>query len=516
MVASPQPQKLQPTLDVLDRVAVVYLTLPLVVFLVGWFKIWAALPLLACVAYSLKGLAAPRLSGAAGWPVTPLQLKVAVIAACAWTFFGGVGHFVFANADWHVRDAVLHDVVSGQWPVGYGIHDGLVTLLRAPLGYYLVPAVVGKGFGLPAAHLFMGAWTAFGTTLFLLQVLSLMPSRLSISIMAVLVIVMFSGFDIIGNLLNDGPHFRYYWKIATHLEWWAGSYQYSSITTQLFWVPNHAIGGWLAVGMLCRAKGGKQLDAMLPMIVIAAALWSPLSALGLLPFVFWRILTTLARDRDFSLLLPNVWAPALVVGGLVAAYFALDLGGISKGVSVGQRGAADVVMDVLMQAQFFLLEAGILGIAILLIRPSAQVIVALVVLAILPVVRFGPGNDLVMRGSIPSLAVLAIASCLALFEDGSRIPATLNKRIALGLLLLVGAVTPIAEFARAIVLPKWPINLDATLIGANCGAYPAHYVARLRTETIARILRPTHAIAVGPNACVNPAVVLMVHGGLLQ
>ena len=33
------------------------------------------------------------------------------------------------------------------------------------------------------------------------------------------------------------------WNITSHLEWWAGKYQYSSTTTQLFWVPNHAPRG---------------------------------------------------------------------------------------------------------------------------------------------------------------------------------------------------------------------------------------------------------------------------------
>jgi len=33
-----------------------------------------------------------------------------------------------------------------------------------------------------------------------------------------------------------------HWDVTKHLEWWAGRYQYSSMTTQLFWVPNHALG----------------------------------------------------------------------------------------------------------------------------------------------------------------------------------------------------------------------------------------------------------------------------------
>jgi len=92
--------------------------------------------------------------------------------------FGGTGHWVFANADWHIRDAVLHDLVTGAWPVGYGAKDGVPTLLRAPLGYYLPAALVGKAAGLAAAHVALTIWTAVGATIFLMQVLSLMPGKL--------------------------------------------------------------------------------------------------------------------------------------------------------------------------------------------------------------------------------------------------------------------------------------------------------------------------------------------------
>jgi hypothetical protein len=73
----------------------------------------------------------------------------------------------------------------------------------------------------------------------------------------------------------------------------------------------------------------------------------------------------------------------------------------------------------------------------------------------------------------------------------------------------VGAITPVAEIARAILLPAWPINLKATLIGADCGHYAPHYVARLRDETLSLLMRRPHRIALGPQgpgACDNPAL----------
>jgi hypothetical protein len=501
----------------LDRLVVAYLALPLAIFLVGWMQLWVAVPLLACLAYCLRPLFAPAASPSQLIPVSRLHLLVAIAAGLAWTYFGGTAHFVFANADWHVRDAVLHDLVVSPWPVGYGLADGRESMLRAPLAYYLPAALVGKFAGLGAAHLALAAWTALGACLFLLQVLSLTPSRAAVAILVAILVVLFSGLDFIGNLINYGPRFLMLWHIDNHLEWWAGTYQYSSMTTQFFWVPNHAISGWLTIGLLCRDRRGTPLDALLPIVIVAGALWSPLTTLGAVPFVLWKVCAAMARDRSLSLLHPRVWAPALLVGIAIAAYLMLDPGNIPKGW-IGGGGNESIIDGLLRQAQFFLLEAGLIGFAVLALRSSSQVVLALVILALLPLAHFGPANDLVMRGSIPSLVVLLIGACLAMLAKSADLHGRLRKA-ALAFLLVVGAITPVQEFARAVMLPAWPINRELTLIGASCGGYAPHYVAHLGGEMIVRLLRAPHRLDLGPQGrtvCSNPAWTLMYRHGLLD
>ncbi len=502
-------------LDLLDRVVVAYLVLPLWIFLLGWLELWAALPLLLVMMYALGPLVAagrgsgsrPRLSG---W-----QVAIAIAAGCMWTVCGGIGHWMFANADWHIRDAVLHDLVTGEWPVGYGAEGGGTSLLRAPIGYYLPAALLGKAAGLAAAQFGLAVWTAAGATLFLLQVLSLMPRKVGAALASVVVIVAFSGLDAVGTLMRV-PGASAHWDVTNHLEWWAQRYQYSSATTQLFWVPNHALGGWLVIGLLCRQRAA-QVGALLLMTVVAVALWSPLAALGLVPFVLLRVWEVSTRRRTSRFLHPRVWAPALAVGLVIASYLTLDAGQIPKGWTIGSQGfgPAAIAEDLWRQAEFFFLEAGLLGLAILSIRRSAAVILALGVLAVLPVVSFGPSNDFVMRVSIPSLTVLAIGACLALFAQpsagvaASGRPTLGIKKALLAGLLLIGAITPFQEFARAAVLDRWSANLDATLIDATCGVYLPHYVARLHGQPVGALLRPPHALPVGRaglQACQNPAV----------
>jgi hypothetical protein len=497
--------------DGLDRAVVAYLFLPLVIFLAGWLAPWAAVPLLVCVAYAVVVGLRPRTCACpvpAGAPLTPRAMAVAIAAGSVWAAVGGTDHWVFANADWHMRDALLHDLVVGRWPVGYGEHDGMATLLRAPLAYFLPAAVVGKWAGLPAAHLALLIWTATGASLFLLQVVSLAPSRTGSMVAVVAIVALFSGLDVVGTLIDVGPSDRTAGHLGTHLEWWAGLYQYSSMTTQLFWVPNHAFGSWLTIGLLARHRRDGATDALLPMVLVAIALWSPFAAIGCLPFIVCHGLGTLRRDRAFDLLHPRIWAPALVVGLVVAGYLTYDAATVGARWAGGRGDSA--IMVLLRHVQFFLLEAGLIGVALMRLRRSVEIYLALLILALLPFAVLGPGNDLVMRASIPSLTVLAIACALALVE--SLPGGAVRPKLALAGLLAIGAVTPVHEIARSFELPVWPINLEATLVDADCGHYPPHYVARLSDAPITRVLRVPQALLPGPVRaanCDNPAFFLM-------
>jgi hypothetical protein len=272
-------------------------------------------------------------------------------------------------------------------------------------------------------------------------------------------------------------------------------------------VPNHAFSGWLIIGLLYRCGLDSDLEVLLPFLLATAALWSPLTALGLVPFVMWRAAEYFFKRRSVKLLYPTTWFPALVVGFALSAYLTMSAGIVPKGSSLAGWSSGDAIMSILRQTQFFLLEAGLIGLAIALIRPSAELFIALAVLALLPAVYLGPNNDLVMRASIPALIVLAISAFMALLEKTPQ-PKIHQKKAFLAGLLLIGAMTPIAEISRALIFPVWPVNFQATLIGANCGGFAPHYVAELSGQAILHILRPPSRVALGPlgpESCRNPA-----------
>ena len=123
---------------------------------------------------------------------------------------------------------------------------------------------------------------------------------------------------------------------------------------------------------------------------------------------------------------------------------------------------------------------------------------ALAILLLLPLYRFGPSSDLMLRASAPALAVLALAAAEVLAGGGAR-----GWRAALAALLLVGAVGAAQEPERALMVPRWaPREVSLSeLYAAEPGGLERplpHYVARLRPSALAWLLREPARVPASP------------------
>lgn len=99
--------------------------------------------------------------------------------------------------------------------------------------------------------------------------------------MAVVYIYLFSGMDILGYYVTGIDMSTV--AQSDHLEWWT-KFQFSSITTQLFWVFNQCIPAWLVTILLFLQKSNKYMAVLLA----AAMLNCTLPFVGLIPFAaYW-------------------------------------------------------------------------------------------------------------------------------------------------------------------------------------------------------------------------------------
>jgi hypothetical protein len=455
-----------------DKLAILYLTLPVAIFFVQWFKPWFGLPIAVA---SLAGLPYLLPKGAAGvhGGLPGRTLAVAAVVAAVWTLLGGSGHFFYANYfDWHIRDAVLRDLAVMPLPPAYRVEDGVATILRAPIAYYVLPGLLGRLAGVNYADGFLYLWTFAGTLLFLLQVMAGERRWGSLALITAAV-VLFSGMDILAeptSLLD----------ITSHKEWWAGLYQYSSDSTLLFWVPNHVLPGWLSIALIYRCRDDPRFLAIAAWLGALTLLWAPLVSIGLLPFLAALAWRSLRRGSW-----PNLFSVCnLVAGPLVAAGTVVYVTIAAATIPGPNLGPLPLLPQVMIYFTFILIEFAVL--CYLLFRNFKDGIeplffgVAVAVLMALPLFKYGPNNDLVMRGSIPALAAVMFA-----VVDGWARPARfLKPNVLLTVVLAIGAVTPISEIARALLWPNWQPRLDRSVYDVTAGASP-NYLAELRPGSLA-------------------------------
>jgi hypothetical protein len=476
-------------LSLLDGLICLYLVLPLLLFC-AWFKwpVAICLGLLTCygVVQALPGVNLRRLE-----PGVRALVPIAVVAL-AWTALTGLGHFFYANFDWITRDAVLRDLVETPWPPMYESDPSAPVILRAPVGFYLPVAALGSVLGLRCADLLLYLWTAFGFALVLCASTSLFSTRRE-RILCGLLMLFFGGMDLLGFPLLRGklP------ALGQHLEWWAVFAQYSSNSTLMFWVPNHALPAWLGLLLALRHWRTPELARMTPMLAAAIALWSPLSAAGLVPF----FLAGLDWRRDLrTLFATRSGLPFLALAGLVARYITMDTQAIARGWAIDLFPNA--VLFGIHYVAFCMLEFGI--IALLLARLRAfdlKVGVAVVILVALPFYHFGGGNDLVMRCSIPALLVLALAAVRPLAASDRPV-----ARALLGLVLIVGALGASQEPARALLTPRWALTgktlpqISADLSPRGFVQLPSNYVGRLNQPGLQALMREPTMVLPYPDA----------------
>jgi hypothetical protein len=474
--------------DRLTAAVLAYLLLPNLIFLGGWLRwLWAA-PAIALLLWAASRSADWRQALRAATPVSAKTMLFLVAAGFAWAMFGGAGHFFYANSDWPTRDAVLGDLAKNPWPLAYPLANGGTVMLRTAMGYFLPAATFAKVFGLATANGALYVWTALGTVLFLL----LLPWRAGKGLPLQLgVIVLFSGMDFVGThlgrlSLNPFMH-------PFHIEWWAGQFQYSSLTTQLFWVPNHALPGWLAAALYFRHRQTPDLPRLLAFALPLLILWSPFAVLGMLPFVLLEALQRLSHRRPLTVPF------AVIAGCLPLTYITLRLmtlkleaiqpaAHFTTRIATGNERA--LFEHAVLMFEFVMLEAGLLVMILTALRPDIRTLLGMIgaVLALLPFVTFGPSNDIVMRASIPALVLLAIVAAQTV--PGAALPGTaLRQRLVLGTFLLVGAITPLYEFWRAIALRPWPADYSKSLAQVQSGGLPPHYVGRNNRRDLTFLLR---------------------------
>lgn len=470
-------------------------------FIVCMLQPWLAAPACILMAMGLWALFGRAPSRAVAVDLQPQWRVWAVcgLVALGLCLLGGEGRIFYANTDWQIRDAVLADLSRRPWPVSYLAPSGAAVVLRAPLGMFILPALVGKALGWRVAQPAL----LVQNTVLLAAILRLFMAgtrRWTERAIIVLVLFSFSGLDAIGEALIG-----HFWEPAgwalrvPSLETWSVGLQYSCLATDLFWAPNHSLPAFAMAASYLAWRRGQVSSLVLGAVTGLGLLWSPLAVMGATPFLIVAGLTDL-RTRRLGWLAPAVLAPLAVALLPVAAYLTLAGGVVEHGLNTTQRAFR-------WYGPFLLLEvAPLLYLAARALRPQQSEdrldlgLCALLLVSI-PLYYIGGSNDFMMRASIFPICVLAMMTARGIISDlvGKR-----PRRLILPLTVMaIGAATPAFEIARAVVQPVNPPTSDdlftAWNLPASRGTSMATYIVPMATFNRAQLFKPAAVNRAAPS-----------------
>ena len=400
-------QPLAAELPVLHRLVIVYLMLPVVVWLLGYFHWWFGVPTAALLVAGLW-----RALGGSWRGAPTLATFLLLLTALGWVMMTAAGGFLDVSVgDWNKHRMILTDLAHRSWPVH--LPDPLVAfmvpearnpdaLLRYYMGYYIVPGLFGRWFGTGALNWAVPLWTWAGVALFLLLFMRSF-ARIRAGIAAV-VLLGFSGMDFLRILVLSGevtPLFS-----SSHIEtddFLLYRIQYPSLTTTLMWAPQHFIAGGLYSMLLLQLRSQPRFLACSGILLATCLFWSPFVAAGLLPF-----LALLVLDNGVRPFLR--WQNFLLAGPLAGLLVAFLTSGTSEIVRGWLWQKSDWGELALWLPVFYLTEFVVLSLLLWRCRPQLLqerfFVASVLTLLILPVYTYGYFNDLGMRGSLPALMIL--------------------------------------------------------------------------------------------------------------
>ena len=484
----PAPRMKEP-LPLLHRCAILYLTAPALIWLVGWFEWWFGVPAALLVALAL----APALRG--GWrPRRPSPAALGIVAlgfACTMlTAYGGV--FDGNNPDWWDRRALLLDLSRHPWPVR--VRDELAdflpwgggereALLRYYLGWYMMPGLAGRLFGPAALNWAVPLWSGVGIVLVLLLFARGLGGRRAV--LAAAIFVLFHRMDALRNLVANGAESFHF--AIDRLGWPGVHFDYHDTTgvrgrATPYWghfknfvFSTDLVAAAMYTLLIVRLRRHPRFAAAGGAVLATAPFWSPWVALGLLPFMAVLLWENAVR-RPAALASWSNLGVAAPLAGLFAIYLssgALDFGHdwLWEG-----RDWRDLIK---WARRFYLYEFLALLLFLLLLRPRLvrdPLFVALsATLLLLPLYHFA-GYNLMSRAAIPALVLLSWFCAQALLADeagaGGRVGRFLRRLGGTGVVFClgvgaVGTLPYLADVTRNDVAFRYALSGLTTLSDAG-------------------------------------------------
>lgn len=436
-------------------ISYLYVFLPTVIFFLGWVKTWMAVPVCLLLVWSLKKALEMNVDLCLPvWNRRNIIRGIIILCIIAvWVFFSGIGNFVWQNRDHTVRNALYEMLVTNEWPIIKSVvckDEIQIRGLIYYIGYWLPAAVIGKLFGMTAGYFFQYLWAVLGVSICVVFMNSFLKKW---SIWPVILFVLFSGLDALGCILSGNLNLIFSFR---HIEWW-NDFQFSSFTTQLYWVFNQAIYAWVLLALIMIQKNNRRILCIWSLGLIVCTF----PAAGMTPFVVYAVLkngkadSADQSDRKAGIL-NGLISFENILGGIVGIICSLYLTGnlsvqnstVPAALTSYIQETEDGIYFLFGYILFILIEIGAYYIYIYrYFKKNCLLYISLLSLLICPLIKVGAAGDFCMRASIPSLLILFYMVAESFQKD-------MRERniwcYVIIITLAIGSITVVHEVGRSV------------------------------------------------------------------
>ncbi len=401
------------SVQTLKIITLFYLLLPSVLFLLTWIHLWIGIPCVLMILFyvwktyqSINQLPSEKVISSS-IILTCLGFSIII------NFLLGIGEFRPQTYDFQANNYKYYDLVTHDLPVYYAQQK---TYLCYYTGYYLPTALLAKVFGIQSTRYFSFIWSVLGLWIVLLWLANFQRKK---PLLLILFVILFSNAWIVIKLMIEFKLFQeyiqpYYFQIN----------QFKLINETFIknyaWATQHTLPACLGACILVhtfREKDTFKDLKYLLIILLSTMLWSPLSAIGLFPFVGFLFLKNAQKlffqakwqDLSFMSIIIISFSPLML-------YFISTEGIHAKNTEfLWQTGVSQWWILYLI---YIFLNFAIWGIILQLYKNSFHSICTIAVMfpCLIAFYRIGIYNDFNIRVVFPSFFILSIFMGITLIE----------------------------------------------------------------------------------------------------
>ena len=404
---------------------ILFLTIPLFMFFLGYLKLSVGIPLTLIFAGIVLFSVSDCLNDPDGVKLSKYENDIQIpvsyligfaVTAVAVSVISGVGEYIYSLQDHEYRRAILRDLIDYDWPVIYNYSTQTNPEVQQIFGmasgnrafsyyfiYWLPAALAGKMFGFGAGNFVLLIWNSIGI---FLSFISACAAIKKFTAWVPFLYVFFSGLDVLPNLVYEFTHYDG-WR---WFEGYVPSMSFVSNFRELACVFHQMVPCYLIVALLILSHNTRSMGLTAGILFG----YSPWAVFGIIPMVLAFLCGKKLRASKTSKTLTNIFSPVNITSALLIL-FIFGSYYMSNSAAVGYKGFAWEYFDrpamfVPAYIVFILIEVAPF-VLILYTREKKNPVfwAAIAVLLALPFYRITEMNDLNMRGSMPALFFFCIS-----------------------------------------------------------------------------------------------------------